>query len=278
LQIEASDGTQLYAEAHGAGIPILFSCAYCTTHENWRSQVAPLVAAGARVLLWDFRGHGLSGAPHDPARYSIEQVVDDMGRVLDALSPGEPVVLAGLSFGGLASIHFALAHPDRTRALVLVDSGPGFKNPDAQAKWTQQVARTAEVLTTRGFDAFVRGKAAITCVGRDLELPAAIAAAAAIEKQDPVGLANFGVHIAGPAPAVIDELPSIACPALVVVGAEDKPYLRAAEVMAARIPNAEHHVIDGAAHIVNIEQTEVFNALLIAFLKRLAGGSGNADE
>jgi pimeloyl-ACP methyl ester carboxylesterase len=270
VKVEASDGAQLYVEVHGeSGIPILFSCAYCTTHENWRSQVEPLVAAGARVILWDFRGHGLSDAPPEPERYSIEQVVDDLGRVLDAVSPGEPVVLAGLSFGGLASIHFALAHPERTRALALVDSGPGFKNPDAQAKWTAQVARTAEVLTTRGFDAFVRGKAAITCVGRHLDLPASKAAAASIEKQDPQGLANFGIHISGPAPAVIDELSTIACPALVVVGSEDKPYLRAAEVMAAKIPNAEHQVIEGAAHIVNIEATDAFNAVLIDFLKRL---------
>lgn len=271
MKIEASDGTELYVEVHGeSGIPILFSCAYCTTHENWRSQVEPLVAAGARVILWDFRGHGLSGAPAEAERYSIGQIVDDIARVLDRVSPDQPVVLAGLSFGGLASIHFALAHPERTRALALIDSGPGFKNPEAQAKWTQQVARTAEVLMTRGFDAFVRGKAAITCVGRDLELPASRAAAASIEKQDPLGLANFGIHIAGPAPAVIDELPGIACPALIVVGAQDKPYLRAAEVLAAKLPNSEHHVIEGAAHIVNIEATEAFNALLVDFLKRLA--------
>ena len=82
-RVEASDGVELYAEAHGEGVPLVFSCAYCTTHENWRSQVAPLVAAGARVILWDFRGHGESGSPEDPARYSIEQVVDDLARVLE---------------------------------------------------------------------------------------------------------------------------------------------------------------------------------------------------
>ena len=42
-----------------------------------------------------------------------------------------------------------------------------------------------------------------------------------------------------------------------------------AEVMAAKIPNAEHQVIEGAAHIVNIEATDAFNAVLIDFLKRL---------
>ena len=56
-QVRSADGVCLYAEAHGEGIPVLFSCAFATTHENWRPQVEPLVAAGARVVLWDYRGH-----------------------------------------------------------------------------------------------------------------------------------------------------------------------------------------------------------------------------
>ena len=71
--VEASDGVRLYVEAHGAGIPWLFSCGYCTTRENWRPQVEPLVAAGARVILWDYRGHGLSGAPDDASGYAISR-------------------------------------------------------------------------------------------------------------------------------------------------------------------------------------------------------------
>jgi pimeloyl-ACP methyl ester carboxylesterase len=65
LDVLAGDGVRLYAEAHGPGLPLLLSCAYCTTHENFRPQVEPLVAAGARVVLWDYRGHGRSEAPAD---------------------------------------------------------------------------------------------------------------------------------------------------------------------------------------------------------------------
>jgi pimeloyl-ACP methyl ester carboxylesterase len=70
----ASDGARLYAEAHGEGVPVLLSCGLCTTHENWRPQVGPWVAAGLRVILWDYRGHGRSQAPRDPAAYSMKQV------------------------------------------------------------------------------------------------------------------------------------------------------------------------------------------------------------
>jgi pimeloyl-ACP methyl ester carboxylesterase len=267
LEVRASDGTPLYVEVHGDGVPLVLSCAYCTTHENWRGQVEPFTAAGAKVILWDYRGHGLSGAPTDPDAYDMDRVVDDLGRVLDAAAGGEPAVLGGLSFGGLCSLHFTLQHPERVRALVLIDSGPGFKNPEALAGWQSQVERTARFLEERGFRAFVDGKAGVTCVGRDPDSPAARAAADAVAAQSPAAVAAFGRRVAGPAPPVIDELSTIDVPALVIVGEEDHAYLRAADVMAAKLPGAEKSVIEGAGHIVNIEAAERFEAAVTRFLR-----------
>ena len=160
----AGDGVALHAEAHGRGIPVAFSCALCTTHANWRPQVDSLVAAGARVVLWDYRGHGRSSAPTDAGAYSLDLVVDDLGRVLDWAAPGRAAVLAGLSFGGLASLHFTLRHPERVRALLLVDTGPGFKNPKAQAGWTQATEKAAAFVESRGMAKFVE-KAGATTAG-----------------------------------------------------------------------------------------------------------------
>jgi pimeloyl-ACP methyl ester carboxylesterase len=275
-EVEASDGVRLYAEAHGEGIPVVFSCPLNTTRENWRPQVGPLMAAGFRVVLWDYRGHGRSGAPEAPEAYSMEQVVDDLGRVLDALAPGEPAVLAGLSFGGLASLHFTLRHPERVRALLLIDSGPGFKNPKAQARWQASCEKTSSFIEARGMAEFASRATELT-VGRDLELPAARAAQAAIAEQSAHGLAEFGRRIAGPAPPVIDQLQQIEQPALVIVGEKDEAYLRAAEVMAAKLPNVESVTLAGAAHVVNIEAADAFNAAALAFLERVRAGGARAD-
>jgi pimeloyl-ACP methyl ester carboxylesterase len=267
--LAASDGVTLYAEAHGEGPPVLLSPGYCQTHENFRSQVAPLAAAGFRVVLWDYRGHGLSGAPPDPARYSMAQVVDDLGRVLDRAAPGRRAVLGGLSFGGLASLHFTLAHPERVRGLVLIASGPGFKNPEAQARWEEQVERIAARLEERGFEGYVDGRAARTAIGLRPELPAAQAAGRAILAQDPRAVARFGRRVAGPVPGVIDELGKLDVPTLVLVGERDADYLRAAEVMAARIPGAQHVLVPRGGHVVNIEEAEAFNRALLEFLAGL---------
>lgn len=272
MDVTAGDGVRLYAEVEGEGVPVVFSCAYCTTHENFRPQVEPLVRAGARVVLWDYRGHGRSEAPADVGAYSIDTVVDDLGRVLDATAAATPAVLGGLSFGGLASLHFALLHPERVRALLLVGSGPGFKKPEAQARWEEMVERTAGFLETKGLEAFVASRASATLVGRRPELPAARAAARAIVSQDATGLANFGRRVSGLAPPVIDELGRIDVPALVIVGADDEPYRRAAEMMASRLPRARRVVIPGAGHIVNIEAEDAFNRVVCEFLAELGVG------
>lgn len=268
-KLRACDGIELCAEAHGAGPAVLFSCGYVTTRENFRPQVEPLVAAGFRVLLWDYRGHGDSDAPSDPAAYSFDLVLDDLGRVLDWGAGRQPAVLAGFSFGGAASLHFALRHPERVRALALIDTGPGFKNPEAQARWLAQVERIAHNVETRGLESFVASRAAATAIGRHPELPAAQRAATAIAKMQPHGVASFGRRVAGPVPACIDELGGLAVPALVMVGEEDEAYLRAADVMAARIPRTRRVVIPGAGHVVTIEAPDAVNRALIDFLGSL---------
>lgn len=276
LELRSSDGLRIHAERAGdARAPcIVFSCAYTTTLENWRGQVEPCVAAGFQVALWDHRGHGRSEAPVDPpslGAYAFERVVDDLACVVDAVSPSAPVVLAGLSFGGLVSLHLALRPQfrERVRALVLAGSGPGFKNPEAAAGWRAQTERTARFLEERGLADFVAGKAGATCIGRDRDLPAAKRAAAAIVAQEPRALAAFGRQVTAEAPSAIDDLASVRAPALVIVGAEDQAFRRAAEVMATKLPAAELAVVEGAGHILNIERPAEFDAALRAFLRRL---------
>jgi pimeloyl-ACP methyl ester carboxylesterase len=269
VRVIASDGVSLHAEAHGEGPPVVLSPGYCQTHENFRPQVGPLAAAGFRAVLWDYRGHGLSDAPEDPARYSMARVVADLGHVLDWAAPGRRAVVGGLSFGGLASLHFALAHPERVLGLVLLASGPGFKNPEAQARWEAQVDRIAARLEERGFEGYVDGRAAATAIGLRPELPAVQAAGRAILAQNPRAVALFGRRVAGPVPSVIDALPGIRVPALVLVGERDADYLRAAEVMAARLPLAKHVVVPRAGHVVNLDEAEAFDRALLDFLASL---------
>jgi pimeloyl-ACP methyl ester carboxylesterase len=103
-------------------------------------------------------------------------------------------------------------------------------------------------------------------IGLKPELPAAKSAGREIEAQNPRGVAAFGRNVSGPAPATLDRLGEIKAPTLVLVGALDTAYLRAAEVMTARISGAKSVTIPDAGHCVNIEQTEAFNRAVLGFL------------
>jgi 2-succinyl-6-hydroxy-2,4-cyclohexadiene-1-carboxylate synthase len=266
----AEDGVGLYAESHGAGIPVIFSNGLCTTCENFRPQLEAFVAAGAQLILWDYRGHGRSDSPDDPAAYTLDRVLSDLGRVLDWAAPGRRAVLGGVSFGGLASLHFAHKSPERVRGLILIATGPGFKNPAAAARWADASERSAALIESDGPSAFVKSQAGPSLIGLRPERPAAKAAARAIARQDPVGLVHFNRQIAARVPSIIDELSGIDCPALVAVGEKDDAFLRAAEVMAARLPRVERETILGAGHMVNIDESEVFNAIALRFLGKIA--------
>src|SRR5712691_6948834 len=117
-----SDGDSINYESHGAGPALLLSHGYVATSRMWDGQVAAF-ADRYRVILWDMRGHGQSGDPSDPALYSQALTVGDMAAVLDA-SGEERAIIGGLSLGGVMSLAFQLAYPERVRALMLFDTGP----------------------------------------------------------------------------------------------------------------------------------------------------------
>jgi pimeloyl-ACP methyl ester carboxylesterase len=65
---------------------------------------------------------------------------------------------------------------------------------------------------------------------------------------------------------IIESLPNVVVPTLVVAGANDKPFLAATDYMAGKIPGAEKLIIPSAGHVVNMDQPDAFNAGILKFL------------
>ncbi len=68
---------------------------------------------------------------------------------------------------------------------------------------------------------------------------------------------------------VIDSLSSISVPTLIDAGAADKPFLKATDYMAAKIPGAQKAIIVAAGHAANMDQPSCLNAALGDFLQNL---------
>jgi pimeloyl-ACP methyl ester carboxylesterase len=160
-------------------------------------------------------------------------------------------VLGGMSLGGYLSLAFHARHSERVAALVLVDTGPGFRSEEPRREWNAFAESTAAALEHEGLAALPpspergehRGVAGLAHTARRV-------------------MAQHDAH-------VIDSLTSISVPALVVVGASDRNFLAAADYMAAKIPDARELVLEGAGHAANIDAADAFNAGVREFLEEL---------
>src|SRR5262245_10568958 len=121
------DGVAIHYEVHGEGPAILLSHGYSATRRMWDGQIAVLKDR-YQVIVWDMRGHGQSDYPTDPAAYSEAATVDDMAAILRDCGH-DSAIIGGLSLGGVMSLAFHRDHKAMTRALMILDLGPGFRNP-----------------------------------------------------------------------------------------------------------------------------------------------------
>lgn len=247
----ARNGTALYFQCSGDGQPILFSHGYGGTAEMWDRQVEQL-SAQYRVITWEMRGHARSDSPGDPAGYSEAEAVEDMAAILDACD-AQHAVIGGLALGGYLSLCFYLAYPARADALILVGTGPGYRNDAARDAWNASAGTLADTLDAHGLDAL----AGIAWGRHPLHRSAAglaLAARGMLRQEDG--------H-------VLESLPAVAVPTLIVVGERDSDFIAPSGYMTKKIPDATQVVIAAAGHGCNMDAPREFNQSVLDFLANI---------
>ena len=245
------DSVKIYYETHGeAGPFIILTHGFSATSQMWCGQIDAL-SKDHRLILWDMRGHGRSDYPDDPSEYNEKATVEDIAALLDAVGAKKAIV-GGLSLGGYMSLAFYSAYPDRVTALLIIDTGPGFKNDEAREAWNKNALRTASKLEIEGLSL----------------LKSTSPERATSEHRSSCGLVKAARGMLTQTNAnVINSLPEISVPSLVIVGANDAPFLNAADYMAKRILGAQKMVIPDAGHASNIDQPGIFNRTVLNFLE-----------
>ena len=118
----------------------------------WDGQIEAL-RDRFQVIVWDMRGHGQS----DVSDRSIRLFRSSHGRGHGGHSAQpaafERAVIGGLSLGGYMSLAFHRVHPAMMRALMIFDTGPGFRNAEARETWNQRARQRADDLDARGLAA-----------------------------------------------------------------------------------------------------------------------------
>jgi pimeloyl-ACP methyl ester carboxylesterase len=244
------NGVKIHYEVHGSGPPVLLTHGYSVTSEMWKGQVEVL-SRNHTLVLWDLRGHGQSDYPEDDAAYGEAETIGDMAALLDHVG-AKRAVIGGLSLGGYMSLAFYRAHPERTSALLIIDTGPGFKKDEAREAWNKRARETAARFDREGL-------AALSSASRG-----------SANHRNATGLARAARGMLAQRDArVIEVLPEIKVPSLVVVGADDAPFIAASDYMAAKIPGAKKAVIPSAGHMSNIDQPQAFAEAVLSFLDGL---------
>jgi pimeloyl-ACP methyl ester carboxylesterase len=253
MPVAELNGIHINYEEHGnpAGTPILLTHAYAATLQMWQPQFDAW--RDYRVIAWDMRGHGGTDSPPTQDAYTEKLTVEDMAALLRHLGVGSAVI-SGLSLGGYLSLEFQHAHPEMVRALVLCNTGPGYRKDDARQGWNDFSIGYAKRFEERGLEGF----------GRGIEIDATRA-----YQRSAAGLAFAGRGILTQRDSVvIDDLERINVPTLIIWGADDARYKSGCEYMASKIPNAELVTVEGAGHAVNLFQPAVFNDAVVAFLRK----------
>jgi 3-oxoadipate enol-lactonase len=261
----SANGIEINYAIEGEGPVVTFSHSLGCDLSMWDAQAAAL-RGRYRVLRFDTRGHGQSGAP--AGAYTLEQLAEDFHGLLNGLGI-ERTHFVGLSMGGMIGQVFALKHPEMVQSLVLCDTTSRY--PAAAAPVWEDRIKTVEA---KGMEPLVE-----PTLGRWFTAPFRarrqdlMAQVGAMIRATPAQ-GYIGCCHAIPKINVTDRLGAVACPALVIVGEEDPgtPVEMARDIHAA-LPSAELAILRSASHLSNLEQPEEFNRVLLRFLDKASGRS-----
>lgn len=275
------DGFELYWRSMGEGPPMVCCNGVGVSTFFWK-YVAMHFRDRHQVILWDYRGHGLSSVPEDPfqADQSIPRLARDLVDVLDDVGVSEPAILLGHSMGCQVILEFHRQFPDRTRALIpmfgtygrALDTFLGFSQ---SRQVFQVVRRLAPLLDRRAFRLMLPLYAS----------PLAFAFSrwsGLIDRYRAgrVDMQHYMDHLQQIDPRVFlrtvelmaehdltEHLPSVDVPVLVFGGKNDlfTPIDRS-EQMAAAIPDAELHIIEEGSHAAIVEHPADINDRIDRFL------------
>jgi pimeloyl-ACP methyl ester carboxylesterase len=241
------DGVPIYFEDWGgSGPPVVLYTGFLDPIEVAQaSGIALALREEYRLVFADHRGHGRSGAPHEPEAYALRTRVADHIAVLDTLGVERAHVI-GFSWG--ARLGFAIGEfaPDRVRGLVLCGNQP---YPwDLSTPMVKAVAAAADAASTRGMLGFIEAFEA----GVGIRFPEPARTLELRNDPDAIRAAVSSILEEG---AIADDLSRWRLPCLIYTGEDDEMH-DAARRAAAEIPTATFLSLPGHTHFSSEGETD----------------------
>lgn len=273
------DGTVLRYSSRGHGLPIVTFNGVANTTTFWHyfeDHFSPI----ARVICWDYRGHGRSDIPGDPESFTVETYARDLASVLDHAGI-EKAVLVGFSMGAQVILEFYRDNPDRVLALIPLN-GPSSNPLEAYG-----TSPAFERLYSKVFNYFIEHPEGLEAIGIPLLLSPITWPLAKLVEIDrhrasriemdlyfehiaKMGFANELRAVLGMARhSAEDVLPMVDVPTLVIAGQKDGMCpARMVKKIYAGVRGAELFVVPHGTHATLIEQPGLVNYRIESFLRK----------
>ena len=247
------DGVRLYFEEHGTGAPIALIHGCGGSALGFAEAIDELTGLG-RVIAYDRRGCARSERPEPYERTSVAEHADDAAALLDALA-ATPAIVIGRSYGGTVASDLALRHPNRVRALVLLEPDAPRELAPAAAAWVDALGDRLRTVAER-FGVAAVGEALITEVaGQDAWRSFPEEWRRVITGNGPAILAELAGEWWLQADAAA--LTTIEQPVLLVAAADSPPeFHQPIEALADALPDARTVLVEGG-HIIDPAAPEV---------------------
>ena len=270
VEVVLRDGLVLRGWEAGSGEPLLLVHGFTGSVEAWGLSLLEELSLRYRVIAVDLPGHGASGGPRDPDRYSMSEILGDLRELLDHAGI-DAATWIGYSMGGRVAFAASLEMPERVSRVVLESASPGLETASARAHRRNEDGRLALDLETGGIDRFVAQWLALPLFESQQRLSAEVRESARRRRLTGDALAwaaclrGLGT---GSQPSYWDRLDFVMCPTLLLTGIDDPKFSALGARMAGSIPGAVHVVIDGAGHQVHLEAPDTWLSHVQSFLDK----------
>ncbi len=207
----------------GSGSPLLFLHGIGDTAATW-NLVMSLLEDRHTVVSFDLIGHGYSPVPNETSEYTRDRTLEDIDEIIEDLDA--PPILVGHSLGGYLALAHAATRPDFSAGLIVLNTGPGFRDPEKREAWNARSRRNAH-------------RFGVVPQAAELNLQA------------------DGI--------VMERLSEMGLPTLFMAGSADRPeYAMAGQYLETKMPDCRFVLIDGGAHSMHEESHATEIAEIIA--------------
>lgn len=262
--ITAGDA-RYHVELAGSGPSLLLLHGFTGSAATWQPFRAAF--ASMRTIAPDWLGHGRSDSPRDPARYRMENAVEDVITILDTIGERRVNVL-GYSMGGRVALALALAHPERVAALVLESASPGLASADERQARRAADEALADFIEQEGMEGFVNRWESQPLFASQRRLTDGVRRHLREQRlaASPDGLARSLRGLGtGVQPSLWEQLAALAPPTMLIYGELDEKFVAIGRAMAAA-PRIELRIVPDAGHAVHLEQPAAFTRMVMEFI------------